>query len=213
MNFRARNLHAPRCSASSIRRAPIVPRPLVSILLRLAAASGKRLGAWLFAMLLLAGVSANAKLHTGEVRLYIGEGWDFSDSSHGVGFTGDISYAVTRATSIAYPRAQYLIPAADRIFTFPPALITYIGSVDGMYEDLREAPTDLGSYTNSEPAFPGDVMVVRTREAHYAKLHFLVPDGALVRFIYTYQDDGTSSLTNPISTRSTTWGRIKSLYK
>jgi len=152
--------------------------------------------------------TANAKLHRGEVRLYIGDAWDFSDSSGGIWPTADITYAVTNASFRAAAS-----PAADRVSTFTPALITYIGSDVGTYEDLENAPTDPGLYVTGLNAFPSDVLVVKTREGHYAKMLVLVPDGALVRFQYTYQDDGTTSFTVPVATAHVTWGRIKSLYK
>jgi hypothetical protein len=160
------------------------------------------------ALTLLLSVPANATLHTGEVRLYIGESWDFSDSSGGIWPTADISYAVVIEKS-----AVVQAPASDRVFTFPPALITFISDVDSTYEKLETAPTDMGVYANGLWPLWDDVLVVKTREGHYAKLQVLVPDGALLRFRYTYQDDGTPSFTTPVSVRASTWGKIKSLYR
>ena len=153
--------------------------------------------------------TSNARIHTGEVRLYSGDGWDFSDSSNGAAFNYDISYAVTALNSGALVQP----PQGNILFTIPPALIMYLSSGAIIYDTLDVAPTDPDLYSSNELAFVGDVLVVRTREGHYAKLLIVAPDGAVVRFLYTYQDDGSTSLRKPVSTNPTTWGRIKSRYR
>ncbi len=157
--------------------------------------------------------TAAAVLHTGVVGFPLtGGGWDFSDSLEASPASGaDIVYAVT----VAHTRAESANAntLTDLLLAISPSAITYIGSADSTYENLTAAPTDPSLYGPSEAARPNDVLVVRTREGHYAKLRILMPAGGLFRFEYTYQDDGSASFVPSVSARSTTWGYIKSLYR
>jgi len=166
--------------------------------------------------LLVAGLlipsSALAVLHTGIVELDLsGDGWDFSDSLHATPASGaDIVLQVTALQPGKQRGSATAI--TDILFAFSPAAITYIGSADSTYEKLDTAPIDPDVYHESEAAFLGDVLVVRTREGHYAKLRIITPT-AFFRFEYTYQDDGSPSFVPIVPVRPATWGRIKSLYR
>ncbi len=160
---------------------------------------------------LLSGVAptrGHAELHTGTFGLFPGEGWDFSDSLITGVLAADIIFDVT---TLARFRAQRGA-ATELLWTVSPAAILYVDNADSTYENLDSAPTDPDLYGSSEVAFVGDVFVVRTREAHYARIRVL-PFGSILNLEYTYQDDGSPSFVPSVSVRATTWGAIKALYR
>ncbi len=149
-----------------------------------------------------------AVLHTGVVDLFSGQGWDFSDSLIAGGPPADIVFDVTVLNSQNSRRSSLV----ERLFAMTPAAILFIGNADSTYENLTSAPTDPDLYLTEEAVFEDDVHVVRTREGHYAKIRIL-PIGSTLMFEYTYQDDGSPSFVPNVAVRSTTWGKIKALYR
>jgi hypothetical protein len=83
---------------------------------------------------------------------------------------------------------------------------------DSSYESLVEAPEDSTLYVEFIGVFLGEAYVIRTREGHYAKFRIpITPGPGLIE--YTYQDDGSRALAEPVAVEETTWGRIKALYE
>ena len=150
----------------------------------------------------------SAALHTGVVDLFSGEGWDFSDSLIAGVASADIMFGVTALHLQSSQRS----PMVERLFAMTPAAILFIDNADSTYENLTSAPTDPDLYLTEEAVFADDVLVVRTREGHYAKIRIL-PFGSTLMFEYTYQDDGSPSFVPSVAVRSTTWGKIKALYR
>lgn len=150
---------------------------------------------------------ADAALHSGVVELFPGDGWDFSDSLI-TGIPADFLYIVTALRSEEAKTRDF----SDILAANAPAGILYVGNADSTYENLATAPTDPGLYAASEVAFEGDVFVVRTQEAHYAKMR-IVSFGSLIKFEYVYQDDGTPELLQTTPVESKTWGGVKALYR
>lgn len=171
---------------------------------------------WLAVGLLTQANPAQGELHQGTVLLPPGHIWDFSDSAVVFQPSGDLYWIIIRAGNLedsTWPKsASTRFP--EYWTTNYPALIAFAPQ-DTTYEDLTTAPSDTTQYYVGRALFDGGVYVVRTRESHYAKLRVIcggcVAGGVL--FEYTYQDDGSRVLVAPVPVTSTTWGRIKSLYK
>jgi len=156
---------------------------------------------------MLVALSANptsAELHTGHGTL----AWDFSSGAQGP--ESDIGLLITFA-------GPYFIQAQES------ASVLALGD---RYEDLTEAPTDPQLYRREIPYEPGflptmseHVIVVRTREGHYAKFKFTFAGrppaaGGFNAIDYTYQDDGSNRFYNSPGAENavSTWGRIKAMY-
>ena len=145
---------------------------------------------------------ANSEVISGIVNLIHG-GWDFSEQVSTTGpFEGDISIVI-----VVDPPLGWRVVASF----FSTALIAVIP--DSTYEELQFAPADTSVYSFDAPADVGLVYVIRTEEGHYAKMHLLQCDYAGISMEYTYQPDGSRRLFNEIAVESTSWGKIKALYR
>ena len=153
--------------------------------------------------------AATGTLHRGTVLMGAGDGpWDFSDSTNSV--DGDIDYGVLFENGLKVHTTTSAANLTDILVAFTPAGLSLS---DSTYEQLIVAPTDPASYVTMLAIFAGDVLAVRTREKHYAKIRIIESQGALW-FEYTYQDDGSPVLIDdPVPARPTTWGRVKALYR
>jgi len=147
---------------------------------------------------------ASAKLHSGQVSMFPGDGYDFSDSLT-TGSTLDFLFIVVAREKSTGAFSELFLAVA-------PASIWYAGNADTTYSSLVAAPTNPDVYGSSESVLPGDVFVVHTREGHYAKMR-ITNMGSLIDFEYTYQDDGSPSFQDTTPTRMVTWGEIKALYR
>ena len=154
------------------------------------------------------GYGAQAKLHSGFVLIWPGPAFDFSDSVLVPPPDGDL-YWVTLSTtrSIAGGAIQ-----SEWFTTNYPALIGYAPG-DSTYDELTTAPSDTTLYDFAAAVLSYGVYVVRTKEHHYAKVRVEMIGGGGITIEYTYQDDGTRVLVNPVPVHPVTWGRIKSLYR
>ncbi len=159
----------------------------------------------------LTSTAVQAELHTGFALIPAGPAWDFSDSVAVAPPNGDLRWITLIARNAE--------PASGRSALFPYYFLTdYPASIavapqDSTYEDLTTAPADTLLYGPSAEVLSYGVYVVRTKENHFAKLRIELVGGGGITIEYAYQDDGTRVLVNPVSTRVTTWGRVKSLYR
>jgi hypothetical protein len=144
---------------------------------------------------------ANSEVISGIVNL-IHWGWDFSEQVSTTGpFEGDMFIAI-----VVDPPLGWRVAAG-----MPPALIVVIP--DSTYEELQFAPADTSVYSFDAPADVGYVYVIRTVERHYAKMRLIQCDYGAIIMEYTYQPDGSRRLFNEIGVESTSWGKIKALYR
>jgi len=96
--------------------------------------------------------------------------------------------------------------------TDSPAKITF-SPQDSTYNELSTAPSDTTVYHNVAAVLSYGVYVVRTKELHYAKFWIRQIGGGGITIEYTYQDNGTKVLVEPVAGRPATWGRVKSMYR
>ena len=161
-----------------------------------------------FAFSLLDAHPCQAKLHSGEAHIHWDAVWDFSDSSATFLPNGDLYWV--EATAL-----QHQLPLSSQLIYFStnaPALIAN-GPVDSTYGELTSAPANVDAYGEVQVASLGVVYIVRTGDGNYVKLQIIAFVGGGITFEYTYQDDGSRVLAQPLATGQTTWGRIKSLYR
>ena len=155
---------------------------------------------------------ARAELHSGFALIPAGPAWDFSDSVAVAPPNGDLLW-ITLLANKGKPNAARGASAFPYYFlTNPPALIAYAPQ-DSTYESLTTAPEDTMLYTQSAEILSYGVYVIRTKENHFAKLRLEMVGGGGMTIEYTYQDDGTRILVEPVGVEPTTWGRVKSLYR
>lgn len=161
-------------------------------------------------ILLLSTCGVKARLHTGFVLIWPGPAFDFSDSVLVPPPDGDLYWVTlseTPSTAGGEEAAQFAW-----FTTNYPALIAYAPS-DSTYHELTTAPSDTTLYHFDAAVLSYGVYVVRTKEHHYAKVRVEMIGGGGITIEYTYQDNGTPVLVNPVPVRPTTWGRVKTLYR
>lgn len=128
--------------------------------------------------------------------------WDFSDSAAVHCMCGDI-YVI----DVFEPPLGLVVT-----INYPPsAILSKSGAA--VFDTLKYAPEDTSLYHDWVPATMQATYVVITREGHYAKFRFTSLSAFQVIIEYVYQPDGSSRLFDPIAVKSTSWGRIKSLYQ
>lgn len=165
-------------------------------------------------VLLLSASFARAELHRWTALIPPGPAWDFSDSAAVVPPNGDLRWTIVRATNAnrSFLGTQSSARFPEFWLTNYPALIAYAPQ-DSTYDELTTAPGDTTLYKEGLELFYFAVYVVRTKEHHYAKLKAVCCVAGGIQIEYTYQDNGTRILVDPVPVRPTTWGRIKSLYR
>jgi len=88
------------------------------------------------------------------------------------------------------------------------------GAVEGKLEDLTVAPELVGAFTLD--AFWIDrTFVVRTGDNIYAKfaVRSIDSSGDIITIEYYVQTDGSPNFGPLVAVQSTTWGRVKALYR
>lgn len=173
------------------------------------------------ASLVILPLAADAKLHRGFALIPPGPAWDFSDSTNVMPPAGDLGWIqlelVTGPTgvkpdSFIRDQASTLAMAGIWFQTYTPAMVGYAPG-DSTYPELMTAPTDESAYSFGAAILSYGVYVVRTKEYNYAKVRIEQVGGGGITIEYTYQDNGTNVLVEPVAVLPTTWSRIKSLYR
>jgi hypothetical protein len=165
--------------------------------------------ALVIAVVILAGPAA-AELHTGFALIPPGPARDFSDSTTVVPPSGDLYWItlIQQHTTGATEGSAF----PNYFLTNAPAVIAY-SPMDSSYAELTTAPVEPSAYSESVEIFSYGVYVIRTQEGHYAKLRMESLGGGGMTIEYTYQDDGSLVLVRTVPVESSTWGRVKALYR